>query len=214
MRQLLLAATMLAGIAGTANAATATFGDYLLQFSEFAGTQDFGVVHVTGSGANAHVVLDVSPNWVIDTGGPHQPLAFNLLGGMISNVQDSSRFAAGGANGASPFGNFTNTIVGVNCNAGGSGNPPGCGFSTLSFDISGFTGFSSNSYNGNNIFFAADILAIAPDCTGSACTGNVGGGFNPVPGPIVGAGIPGLISACFSMFGLRSWRRRRQGATA
>jgi len=32
-----------------------------------------------------------------------------------------------------------------------------------------------------------------------------------VPGPIVGAGIPGLVAACFGMFGLRTWRRRRVG---
>ena len=34
----------------------------------------------------------------------------------------------------------------------------------------------------------------------------------PVPGPIAGAGLPGLISACFGMFGLNFWRRRRQNA--
>ena len=30
-----------------------------------------------------------------------------------------------------------------------------------------------------------------------------------VPGPIAGAGIPGLMAACFGMVGLRNWRRRR-----
>lgn len=31
-----------------------------------------------------------------------------------------------------------------------------------------------------------------------------------VPGPIVGAGIPGLVAACGGMFGLNFWRRRRR----
>jgi len=40
-------------------------------------------------------------------------------------------------------------------------------------------------------------------------TGGTTFSVNPVPGPIAGAGIPGLIAACCGMFGL-NWRRRRK----
>lgn len=43
---------------------------------------------------------------------------------------------------------------------------------------------------------------INPQCPDNICA---------VPGPVTGASIPGLLAACFGMFGLRTWRRRRNG---
>ena len=35
-----------------------------------------------------------------------------------------------------------------------------------------------------------------------------------VPGPIVGAGIPGILAGCMALLGLAGWRRRRNALTA
>jgi len=43
------------------------------------------------------------------------------------------------------------------------------------------------------------IVGVSTQCTNCAA-----------PGPVVGAGIPALLTACFGMFGLNRWRRRRQ----
>jgi hypothetical protein len=62
-------------------------------------------------------------------------------------------------------------------------------------------------------------LAAEFGCSPAPCIGASNDGaesflaFQQVPGPIVGAGLPGLMAACFGMFGLNRWRRRRNGAT-
>ena len=115
---------------------------------------------------------------------------------------------------------FTDAVVGA-CGSGGSGLL--CG-SSISFNISNFQGFDAATTlfdpppaGGSTfpIYAAVDIFMPAP-CTGS-CTGVVGltiplvpTEFSAVPGPIVGAGIPGLIAGCFGLLGLARRRRRRQ----
>jgi hypothetical protein len=82
-----------------------------------------------------------------------------------------------------------------------------------SFDITGFTSFFSNAFTSNGmtvpIFFASDILYCpTTDCTGG--TGDVGASTpTPVPGPLVGAGLPGLIAACVGLVGLNRRRRNK-----
>jgi hypothetical protein len=61
---------------------------------------------------------------------------------------------------------------------------------------------------------AALVRFQAIDATTPNLNGGSGVGFNTVgvPGPVVGAGIPGLLAACGGMFGLNFWRRRRNGS--
>jgi hypothetical protein len=199
------------------------YGKFNLEYSEAFGTGQFGTVTITdntiaGGPTDAFVQVNVGQSWLIDTGGPHQPFAFNLFNDgigpapSVTDVQLASLFSSGGANGASPFGSFTNTILGTGCDNGGSNN--GCGVHDLSFHVLNYDGFFSIDWKSpdgsfKEIYYAADILLAG--CTGDKCTGNVGGGTVGVPGPVVGAGLPGL--AAMGMFGLNFWRRRRNGGS-
>lgn len=207
MKKLLLTGTMLLGLISPSLADVFTFGTLNLTLSDFAGIQQFGTITVTDQGGNvAKVVEDVSPSFIIDTGGPHAPLAFNAIG-TVTFSDFSSPFFAGGAQTQAPFGDFTNSVQG-NCDNGGSNG--GCGVSTMSFLIHNFAGFAPTLFSGTlsgqtftnaPIFFAGDILY----CPTDACAGGTGN-VAAVPGPIVGAGFPGVLIGCLGMLGLA--RRR------
>jgi hypothetical protein len=74
----------------------------------------------------------------------------------------------------------------------------------------------NNPANGgvNNIFEGLSAsfgcVVVAPGCGPSSDGADSFLAF-VVPGPIVGAGIPGLLTAGFGLLGLNFWRRRRRG---
>jgi hypothetical protein len=89
--------------------------------------------------------------------------------------------------------NFTDDL-----HSGPGGNPT---VSTITFTITG-TGLALLPNQFGNVFGAH----IGEGCTASACATTH---FEtPVPAPIVGAGLPGLVMACGGLVGLA--RRRRQ----
>jgi hypothetical protein len=225
MKKLLLATTATLAfwaVAGPASAATFTLSD-------FAGTGVFGTATATDLGAQpgstdtVDLFINMAPNVLIDTGS-HFSLTLSLIGtGRIDPTSiafqtppGSGGFtveAHGGSYMNAPFGNFTDALS-ADCSPSMG---TGCG-STLDLHITNFQGFgaASNTFNGNMIFAAVDVLLA--NCTGG-CTGVVGltGGIptqtSAVPGPIVGAGLPGIVAGCMTMLGLGRWRKRRNALT-
>jgi hypothetical protein len=122
---------------------------------------------------------------------------FLLASGPVSN---------GGSGNVSAFGNFNQTLDSFD----------GFGHSStlINFaltDISGTWADSSSvlKANANGFLAAVHSFACADPC--SSAQTNVLTGFagnSPVPGPIAGAGLPGLVAACGGILVLA--RRRRQ----
>jgi hypothetical protein len=185
----------------------------------------FAKLTLTQTVANV-VTIDINMlnNNTFAGGGFPVAYGFNLIGNptvTYSNIVDATLLSIPDATGASlnqqvagayhvdGFGNFEYGLEYLG--TGTSGNPP----TTLSFTLTAagltlgsFLELSTKADDPANM--ALDIGSGTKFfADGSPITGPVDYTTVSVPGPIVGAGVPGLVAACGGLFGFNFFRRRR-----
>jgi hypothetical protein len=179
------------------------------------GTPPFGTVTVTQDGLNVDISVSLADanRFVLTGAADDMFFKFNGTGVALGDISVDQTVAginlipATGDLSGDGTGNFTFGITcteatgGATCGQGGANALP-VG-STISFTVANATIADLTAANNLGNIFVADILS---GTTGN--TGPVDVTAVPIPGPIAGAGLPGVVFACGGLLALA--RRRRQ----
>jgi len=189
--------------------------------TNICGINTANTVTVTSAGANTlDIKVQLTTGYNFVQTGSHQSFDFSLNGfspitGVILNTtSDFANWAFLNASGTTVTGAASLMDDGLTIpqfayalNHTTSGNNLDGQFLEFTISAAGLTLTSFNQLQLTNgtpsgSFFAADV--IAPN----GATGVIDFGLAAVPGPIVGAGLPGIVMACGGLLALA--RRRRQ----